>query len=90
MWPFSNRSAQSVGDVAYRRTPAPAPMPQVRDAMLYLPDAAAALERGQHAWNHTQMRDAILSAEYFLQAARNALDGCPGRQMPISQKDAES
>jgi hypothetical protein len=73
-WPFQSQPMVQ-DDVIYLRRPRPAPMPQVRDAILYLPDVVAALERGQLAWNHTQMLDAIQSAEHFLQAARRALKG---------------
>lgn len=51
----------------------PPPMPMVSAAHAYLPDAIHALRRGLDAWNPTQLKDALRSAEHFLQAAKNAL-----------------
>lgn len=53
------------------RTP---PMPQVRDAILYLEDAKKALSR--EVWNSTQLEDAIRSAEHFIQKAKEVSGLC--------------
>lgn len=54
--------------------PSPPQMPNVARAALYLPDAMRALERAQQAWNATQLRDALRSAEHFIATASKALD----------------
>jgi hypothetical protein len=53
--------------------PSPQPMPQVRDALLSITGARKALERGELAWNATQLEDAIRSAEFFIKAARDSM-----------------
>lgn len=53
--------------------PPPGPMPDVQNAQVYLPDAAAAIERAKAAWNATQMRDALGSARRFIDAAESLL-----------------
>jgi hypothetical protein len=52
----------------------PTPMPDVQKALLYVPDAEAALLRAKCAWNATQMRDALRSARFFIDKAEEQFD----------------
>lgn len=54
-------------------TPAPEPMPQAQGALLCITEARKALERGEQAWNTSQIEDAIRSAEFFIKAARDSM-----------------
>ena len=56
-----------------RRLP-PSPSPDIQGALLTLNDAGAALQRGQAAWNRSQLTDAIRSARYFLDLAEGELN----------------
>lgn len=72
IWPITKRTID--GAVVLIRPSDPPPMPKVRAAVVYLPDAIRALERGLEAWNATQLRDAIRSAQHFLDAASVAME----------------
>ena len=50
--------------------PPPPPTPEIRQSILYLDDAKAALSR--NIWNMGQLKDAIHSAKIFIEAAELA------------------
>lgn len=52
----------------------PAPMPQVRVALLSVRDLQEAADRAAKAWNLTQLRDALRSVRYFLELAESSLE----------------
>ena len=52
----------------------PSPMPAVAQSLIPMKDAAGALARGLDAWNASQLRDAIRSAEFFIDQAKQAID----------------
>jgi endonuclease III-like uncharacterized protein len=49
-------------------------MPRVAVALLPLRDADAAITRALAAWNESQLQDAIRSAEFFINKAKQALE----------------
>lgn len=49
-------------------------MPAVARALIPMEDASAAILRGLEAWNASQLRDAIQSAEYFIDLAKKSLE----------------
>lgn len=51
----------------------PPPVPAVARALIPMKDASAAIQRGLEAWNESQLRDAIQSAEYFIELAKKSL-----------------
>lgn len=53
------------------RPPPPPPVPEVREALLHIDDAKAALSRS--IWNKAQLADAIRSAEFFIALAKEKL-----------------
>lgn len=55
--------------------PDPPPMPDVRRSIGHIPDAIAALERAQKAWNKTQLIDALDSAAMFIREAQAIIKG---------------
>lgn len=55
-------------------------MPDVERAQIYLPDAAAALQRATAAWNPTQLRDALRSLRTFIDKAESVLPNGPGKE----------
>lgn len=57
--------------------PPPRPMPEIREAQIYIPDAIAALVRAKGAWNREQLEDAIHSTNNFIALAEKALKGKP-------------
>ena len=71
IWPITRRTTH--GEVVFIQPVKIQPMPDVRRAALYVPDAISALERARQAWNKAQLLDAIRSAEHFLAAAKDAL-----------------
>jgi hypothetical protein len=52
-------------------------MPGIRAALLSITESRKALERGEAAWNRTQLEDAIRSAEYFIATARSSMEAQP-------------
>jgi hypothetical protein len=52
----------------------PPPMPGIGGALLCTIEARRALERGELAWNKSQLRDALLSARNFINEAEGALN----------------
>ena len=52
----------------------PGPMPQVRCALMSVRDLQEAAGRAAQAWNPTQLRDALRSVRYFLEAAEASLE----------------
>ena len=50
--------------------PPPPAMPDIREALLDVKEATKALQRGEDAWNKTQLEDALNSAEFFIKKAR--------------------
>ncbi|MDK6078962.1 hypothetical protein [Massilia varians] len=71
IWPITKRTLE--GEAVFIQPVKIQPMPDVRRAVVYVPDAISALERAKEAWNKTQLLDAIRSAEHFLAAAKDAL-----------------
>ncbi|NML61814.1 hypothetical protein HHL21_12160 [Massilia sp. RP-1-19] len=69
-------------------SPSPPPMPQIHLALNRIADARVSLERGEAAWCATQIEDAIRSAEFFIKAARDALNSQP--ESPTDRTDAGS
>lgn len=61
----------------------PAPMPDVRPALLNVADLAAAVDRAGKAWNKSQLTDALRSARFFLERAEQAAEPIPDRQPPM-------
>lgn len=58
------------------------PTPDVRAALVYVPDAKAAIERAGKAWNRQQLDDAIASARRWLtlmDSTRGIKDADDGR-----------
>jgi hypothetical protein len=51
--------------------PPPPPMPTIRGALIDVASAREALSR--YIWNHTQLEDALRSAEYFIAEARKRI-----------------
>lgn len=58
------------------------PTPIAQRALISITDARKALERGEQSLNATQIEDAIRSAEFFLNAARDALNTQPESPQP--------
>lgn len=52
--------------------PPPERMDDVVKAHIYLQEAQKALERALEAWNTAQLKDALRSTDYWLEAARTA------------------
>lgn len=53
--------------------PDPPPMPNVRAALVHVPDMRAAVERAAKAWNKSQLDDAIRSLKYYIALAEDNL-----------------